>query len=133
MGTQKKIAEKIKEKQGEYLLALKGNQGNLHDDIKLFFDDKELTSQLDNCEKTDGGHGRIEVRSCTVTDKIEWLNNRHDWCGLKSIVKIESTVESKGKQTEETRYYTNSLSNNKKLWYNTPQQYLRGYHEKNKA
>ena len=110
MGTQKKIAEKIKDKQGEYLLALKGNQSNLHNDIKLFFDDKELTSQLDACEKTDGGHGRIEVRRCTVTDKIEWLNNRHDWCALKSIVKIKSIVESKGKKTEETRYYITSLA-----------------------
>ena len=50
------------------------------------------------------------MRKCTVTDKIEWLNNRFDWCGLKSIVKIESQVESKGKRSEEIRYYITSLA-----------------------
>lgn len=110
MGTQKKIAEKIKDRQGEYLLALKGNQGSLHDDIKLFFSDKELTAQISSYAETDGGHGRIEVRKCTVTDKIDWLNDRHDWCGLKSVVKIESQVEAKDKIAEETRYYITSLA-----------------------
>ena len=110
MGTQKKIAEKIKEKQGDYLLALKGNQGLLHDDIKLFFNDEQLTQHLDSYEETDGGHGRVEERRCTVTDKIDWLQERHDWQGLKSIVKIESLVEEKGKRREETRYYITSLA-----------------------
>lgn len=116
MGCQKEIAKKIKEKEGEYILALKGNQGSLHEDIKLFLGDNDLTKDFESYEETDGDHGRIEVRKCMVTDKIDWLKKNHDWVGLQSIVKINSIVEKKDKTYEETRYYISSLiSGSKKI------------------
>ncbi len=109
MGTQKDIAAKIVEKEADYILALKGNQSSLNDDVRLFFEDDKLTEHLERCEETDGEHGRIEVRKCTVTDDIDWLKERHNWVGLNSIIKIESDVDRKGKNTSETRYYISSL------------------------
>jgi predicted transposase YbfD/YdcC len=67
MGCQKSIAQKIKEGGGEYILGLKGNQGGIHGDVKLFFADPELTKECVHYEETDGGHGRIETRKCFVT------------------------------------------------------------------
>ena len=66
MGTQKAIAKQIIEQAGDYVLALKGNQGTLNDDIRLFLEteNKKTTSTLieDRHEEIDKGHGRIEVR-----------------------------------------------------------------------
>ena len=77
MGCQKKIAQQIKQQGGDYVFSLKGNQGNLHDDVKTFF-----TSSLAPAVASvshDGGHGRIETRSIRATADIAWLQARHDW------------------------------------------------------
>lgn len=109
MGTQKDIAKKIIDKGGDYILALKGNQSSLHEDVKLFFEDKDLIEVLESYEETDGGHGRIEVRKCTVSDDIDWLKSRHPkWENLRSIAMIESEREVGGKTTKEKRYYISS-------------------------
>jgi len=80
MGTQKDIAAKIVDKKADYILALKGNQSSLNDDVRLFFEDDKLIEHLERHEETDSGHGRIEIRKCTVTDDIDWLKERHNWC-----------------------------------------------------
>lgn len=60
----------------------------------------------------DGDHGRIETRTTTVIQDVEWLRKRHNWPGLKSIVVVESCREipgsapGTGKIEHETRFYT---------------------------
>lgn len=108
MGCQKKIASQIIAKEGNYILGLKGNQSSLHDDVKLFFADKELLKDVDYYEEIDGGHGRIETRKCTVTDQIGWLKQHHKWDGLRSIIKIEPYTGSHDKRKPDTRYYISS-------------------------
>jgi predicted transposase YbfD/YdcC len=112
MGCQHKIAEKIKGKKGEYVLALKGNQSTLHEDIRLFFEDEVLLrSGIESYETVDGAHGRIEMRRCSVTSKIEWLKENHpEWRSVQSIIKIESIREVKDQSTKEVRYYISSLA-----------------------
>ncbi len=61
MSCQRKIAEDVIERKADYVLALKGNQGTLHDDVRLFLDDPETA--LDSATKLDKGHGRIETRT----------------------------------------------------------------------
>lgn len=114
MGCQKKIASQIVAKDGDYILGLKGNQSSLFDDVKHFFEDKELLKDTVYYEEADGGHGRVEIRKCTVTDKIDWLKERHKWDGLKSIIKIESNTDSKENRKPETRYYISSAAANAK-------------------
>lgn len=109
MGCQKSKAREIVSKEGDYILGLKGNHNSLHEDIMQFFDDKELLKDADYYEETDGGHGRIELRKCTVTDKVDWLKERHNWEGLRSIVKVESKTESSDNREPDTRYYISSL------------------------
>jgi len=108
MGCQKKIAKLIIEKKADYILSLKGNQGNLHADVKTYF---ESSLSLEAATVTfDGGHGRIETRSVRVTDEIEWLKENHSWSGLKSIIAVTAKREIKDKITEETRYFISSLN-----------------------
>jgi len=73
MGTQKAIAAKIVEQEADYVLALKGNQSTLHDDVKSFLEDAELAKTCAVHKTTDAGHGRIEERECRATDAIDWL------------------------------------------------------------
>jgi predicted transposase YbfD/YdcC len=115
-GTYKDIAEKIVEKEGDYVLALKGNQENLFKDVKLFFESeaKEKTRNdydIRSVCKTEKGHGRIEKRTYYMTDKTDWIVGKEEWPGFKSIGMVKSRVErvQSGAITEETRYFISSL------------------------
>ncbi len=116
MGCQRKIAEKIITKGAHYVLALKGNQGALRDDVELFFAEQTARDFADTAisrhQTVEKSHGRIETRIITATDDIAWLKERHNWPGLKSIVMVE-TVRELGthpgaKVERETRFYITS-------------------------
>jgi predicted transposase YbfD/YdcC len=113
MGCQTAIAQQIVDQHGDYVLSLKGNQGSLHDDVALFF--QEIRR---NCpenvhpsihETTDGDHGRVEVRRHWSVDDIDWLIQRHRWPGLTSIGMVESERHIGSEITTETRYFLSSL------------------------
>jgi predicted transposase YbfD/YdcC len=113
MGTQKAIAAKIVDQEADYVLALKGNQSALHDDVKRFFEDAELVKACAFHKTTDAGHGRIEERECRVTDDIDWLKERHpEWKSLRSIAAVTSKrIDKKtGQVSVEARFYITSLS-----------------------
>lgn len=114
MGCQREVARKIIDKQADYILALKGNQGTLHDDVKLFAAEqieRRFADCLHDMHRTvDGDHGRIETRSVHVLSDIGWLADRHDWPGLASIVMVDSVREINGKSQSETRFYITSLT-----------------------
>lgn len=112
MGCQYKIADQILTKEGEYIFALKGNQGELCDDVTTYFNEQETLSfkRLKFCETYDKGHGRIEHRKCWVSNDVAWLRERHaHWGSIRSIIRIESSREIKEKTTVETRHYISSL------------------------
>lgn len=114
LGCQTEIAAAIIGKQADYLLAVKGNQGNLFEDVVGYFDwalaegGKQTTYAID--ETVDGDHGRVEVRRCYATDDIEWLRRKCEWKGLRSIAMIESERSVAGQEaSRERRYYISSL------------------------
>jgi predicted transposase YbfD/YdcC len=113
MGCQREIVSKIKEGKGDYVLALKGNQGNLYEDVKTYFewaianDFKDISYRY--CETLDGDHGRIETRRYWITGDVNWIIDKEKWEGLNSIGCVESIREIDGKMTVETRYYINSI------------------------
>jgi len=121
MGCQKQIAKQIIDGGGNYLLAVKGNQKNLFEDIKLFFEKPaECDYNIEKHEENDKGHGRIERRICEATSDIDWLKSEHDWTGLASIARITSERTIKGKTSIETRYYIGStLANPQTILQNT--------------
>jgi predicted transposase YbfD/YdcC len=103
IGCQRKIAQDIIGQEADYVLALKGNQPALHDDVRHFLDDPETT--LATAREIDKGHGRIEIREAGVSTDIDWLQDSHAWPGLQAIGKITASRESDGKTSSETRYY----------------------------
>jgi predicted transposase YbfD/YdcC len=109
MGCQFSIANQIIQKEGQYILALKGNQGALHNDIRTYLEDKDVLKNLKAHIDYDKGHGRIETRKCFVSNDVNWLLERHpNWNSIKSIIRVDSIREEKDRTTTETRYYISS-------------------------
>ena len=113
IGCQKEIAKLIIDKKADYILALKGNQGTLREDVELFAAEQKANglqnTTVSQHETVDGDHGRIETRKYTVFHDISWLKERHNWPGLNAIVMVESTRETGSKIETETRFYITSL------------------------
>lgn len=107
MGCQRNIAKQIVAKGGDYMLSLKGNQKELHEDIKLWFDNNEYKDTAH--EDIDAGHGRIESRLVKATSDIEWVKKRHNWPHLKTILSVTATREIGETKSSETRYFISSL------------------------
>src|SRR3954465_2435184 len=113
MGCQRDIAQKVMDKKADYVLALKGNQGSLREDVELFVAEQKAAgfkhTKISRDQMVDGDHGRIETRTTTVIHDVAWLQKRHDWPGLKAVVMVDSTREIAGKFEHETRFYITSL------------------------
>ncbi|MFH1147521.1 MAG: ISAs1 family transposase [Pseudomonadota bacterium] len=118
MGCQKEIACQIIDQKSDYVLALKGNQGNLHDDVQLFFEDAQQCQFKDIAhnyhETIDGDHGRIETRRYWTVSDTDWIADKAKWAGLNLIGMVQSEREVGGNTTHETRYYISSLPNDAK-------------------
>lgn len=109
MGCQKNIASQIIKAGADYILALKGNQGTLHEDVRLFFAALPEGTTLATHETLDKGHGRVERRRCWVSSDIAWLKEQHPWQNIHTIIRIESEVTQKRKTSVESRYFISSL------------------------
>lgn len=121
MGTQRSIASKIKSKEAEYLLALKGNQGNLKEEVEEAFERfNAKKTAMDNGtfnRTTQLDHGRIEERNCYTVAAKDFIApvELEKWEGLETIIMIESYItykngKQKGKQMYQKRFYISSLS-----------------------
>ena len=114
IGCQRDIAEKIIAKKADYVLALKGNQGTLREDVELFAAEQKANgfkhTHVSRHQTVDGDHGRIETRTYTAFHDLEWLKERHDWPGLNGVVMVESVREIGDKIERETRFYITSLA-----------------------
>lgn len=104
LNCQRAIAAKVIERGGDYVLALKGNQGTLHDDVRTFLDDPARPAEIAHTA-VDGEHGRIETRTSLVSADIAWLQDQHTWPGLAAIGKIVRTREAGTEISTETAYY----------------------------
>jgi predicted transposase YbfD/YdcC len=113
MGCQRHVAEKILEKKADYVLALKGNQGTLREDVEIFAAEQNANgfkdTKVSRHETVDGDHGRIETRTYTAIHDVAWLKERHNWPGLQGVIMVESTREIGDKIERETRFYITSL------------------------
>jgi predicted transposase YbfD/YdcC len=97
-GCQREIAQKIIDKKADYVLALKGNQGSLREDVEVFVAEQKARNFADTTISQDttieGDHGRIETRTTTVIHDVAWLRDRHGWPGLNAVVVVESSREA---------------------------------------
>jgi|tagenome__1003787_1003787.scaffolds.fasta_scaffold20693035_1 predicted transposase YbfD/YdcC len=124
MGCQKKIAREIIEADADYVLALKGNQETVHEEVKAFLDQTVAQTQvqlppggkrpkaaarLAFLETIEKDHGRFEIRRFYQSAELEWFADLPKWEGLKSVGMVESVREIDGKSTTERRYFLSSL------------------------
>jgi predicted transposase YbfD/YdcC len=112
MGTQANIAQVIRDKGADYVLAVKDNQPLLAESMREFIRDSKAA-----CDKTphtahqavDKDHGRLEVRRCRAFDQIDCLHKPQQWPGLESFALLEAERTIEGKATIEQRLYISSL------------------------
>ena len=114
MGCQKEVAKEIHEADADYVLALKGNQGTLHAEVKEFLDDAQTRGFAgvahQYVETVEKDHGRIETRRYWITEEIDWLEDKDQWEALRSVGMVEAVREVNGQVSTERRYYLTSLS-----------------------
>jgi predicted transposase YbfD/YdcC len=112
MGCQKEIADKIRDKGADYVLAVKGNQEHLEEDVIDAFvavDEGRSTATVETHTEHDKGHGREETR-CTETMAVpEALRNQAEWRDIRSIARCTRTYKEKGVEKSEVRYFISSL------------------------
>ena len=120
IGCQKDIAANIIGQHADYVLALKGNQATVHDEVRDFFEDAVAPcatecadtadrAKMDFHQSIDKGHGRIETRRYWQSTDIAWFQDKELWNGLRSFGMVESIRQEKGKRTIERRLYLSSL------------------------
>ena len=109
MGCQTEIAKKIRGKQADYVLALKGNQGNLYEDVKLYFEDAQLLSRCKYTKTAEKAHSSVERREYWQTDDIGWMPQKKEWAGFTSIGMTKNTTIKDGESRTEVRYFISSL------------------------
>jgi len=114
MGTQIDIAKKIVEKKADYVLAVKGNQGELHKEIQDYFKTNTLKPAVTTNEKSRDRLEKREYFLCTDSEFINWLGNEK-WIGLKAVGKVKSTVTHKGRTITVDRYYITTLTDAEKF------------------
>jgi predicted transposase YbfD/YdcC len=122
MGCQTEIAEKIIEREANYVLALKENQGNLYQDVVQLFDDLEDSQykayQFDYDKTVNKDHGRIEIRECwTISDRevLQHLRGFANWENLTTVSRIRSERRIGEEQSCEDRYHIASLTGAKRV------------------
>lgn len=117
LGCQTDITQTIIDQHADYMLALKGNQGHLLDDVSDLFATARAANFTDvvhdYAKTTDKDHGRIETRRCwsiSEPSELAYIRDLKDWAGLRSVVMIEATRRVGPATTTEVRYYISSLT-----------------------
>ena len=113
------------------MLALKGNQETVHEEVQSFLDATIAETQaprapgarlppaaarLAQVEQVEKDHGRFEIRRYCQSNELNWFADLAKWEGLKSVGVVESIREINGEQTLERRYYLSSLALNVELF-----------------
>jgi len=112
MGTQKKIAERIIDKNADYILQVKGNQETLENEISEYFETEVFPQKKKTLEEKDmyykdicNDHGRIETREYYIEKNICWMTDASkEWKGLSGIGACRSTVEENGSVSANISY-----------------------------
>jgi predicted transposase YbfD/YdcC len=116
MGTQKKIADKIYQANGDYILSLKANHPTLFQDVKTWFDSQQTADilPLPLEHTTEAGHHRIEVRKYWAfsLSQLPPLHQSSQWAGFQTVIAVERIRHLRTKTTHEIQFYLSSLSSN---------------------
>ncbi len=89
MHCQRQLSRQALDQGADYVLALKGNQETLNDDVRLFLDGP--ATPLVQATRTNKGHGRIETRTASMSGDVAWLQERHQWPGLAAVGRMTAS------------------------------------------
>jgi predicted transposase YbfD/YdcC len=108
MGTQTAIAEQIVEKEADYVLALKDNQGKLLDDALSSFSIQQPEEVYTEYFE---GHGRMETRTCSIISNLNYIESKEKWANIRCIARVESerTIKSTAEVQNDVRFYISTL------------------------
>ena len=122
-GCQKAIAAKIVDGKGDYVLALKGNQEKLFEDVQFVMlchmQDDFVGSPVSRHVEVEQGHGRVEARTYYQITAPSHLHGRSEWKGLKTIGAAVRVYEENGVEKRDIRYFISSLRCNGQQFANT--------------
>ena len=135
MGTQSKITDLMIDKKADYLLSVKGNQKELHEEVKDHFEyalkqlsGKKLDSKNWSVDQTiELSRGRDETRQTLVCHNLDWMqkDTRKKWKNLGSIIMVyRHTILEDGSIRQDTSYYMSSLKDARAPEF---QSYIRGH------
>jgi len=114
LNTQKKNIENVIDKKGDYVVALKGNHPNLHEEIRDYFNDEVLwlNNPLASFHKTvDKERSSIVTREYILSKEIDWIYDKKSWKGLGAIGCVRrSVIQMNGETTFEKQYYLSSIT-----------------------
>ena len=114
MGCQKEIAGAIRKKDGDYILAVKGNHPHLYDEIISSF---SLLNPIEFSTSPEADHGRVETRKYHLINNLKYLSRVEEWQDIKSIIMVESErcIKKTGETKSEKRYFISSLNDVEKV------------------
>ncbi|MDR0636556.1 MAG: ISAs1 family transposase, partial [Treponema sp.] len=95
MSCQTEIARKIREKEADYVLAVKENQKTLYNNIKEYFEGMESGEIGDLPEdiwqgEEEAGRDRKERRELRTAASLAWLENRGAWQDVRTIIQYRT-------------------------------------------
>ena len=117
LNTQKANIEKVIKLKGDYVVPVKQNQSNFYDDLKLYFNDKQLDIICaEGTKNTYFKHIEKSHSSCITyeyfqTEDIQWYSDLKSWKGIKSFGAVKKTIVKNNNTSVEFRYYITSLYN----------------------
>lgn len=105
MHCQRELARELTTAGADYVLALKGNQPNLHEAVTLFLEDP--ATPVAAATTLNKGHGRVETRTASVSSSVGWLHEQLEqpWPGLAAVGKVTARRQIGDTASAETRYY----------------------------
>ena len=110
MGCQKEIAKAIVDQGADYVLALKDNHPTLSDDVQLWLNQEYEAGRLTVEETVEKDHGRIEERRYALSADVDWLGQKTEWTGLRSVGMVDSVRHINGQISHERRFYLCSFT-----------------------
>ena len=118
LNTQKETVKAIIKAKGDYVLALKANQGTMYQEVSEYFHDADLIKELECYSETEKSHSKFIKREYYMTSNIKWITNYQEWKHIKSIGYERKTIESlnNDKKTIEERFFIISFENDIKIF-----------------
>ena len=118
LNTQKETVKAIIKAKGDYVLALKANQGTMYQEVSEYFHDTDLLKDLEYYSEIEKSHSKLIKREYYMTNNINWITNYKDWRKMKAIGYERKTIESlnNDKKTVEERFFIISFENDIKVF-----------------